>query len=434
MAVPTIDNKPVANPDAVDGLNNISKSEKFKKLHEGNSNFTEQELGDILDTSSPEKNSIDLEDVDSPSFKGILTETQFVALAKEYHARFPNGKKIVRPTIWGNPDGISRLLTNHSQSVGMSFLSDDFGKSVPEPQGRATGLWRPNELLSPEVANLIGTKGGIKKGDFKLSYDEQYKVLRVNNISSWDLVFNIWIDDQGNIKEISRDDVSDRGLFTQTVLQLEQNGIFLPGTAAKIGIGSADIENATKSQQLFGQLGTINNSDLASLPSSDEYNKPNTVGVLQGDARFINPSGQTDGLFTFGAGPCAILIGVLRDPKTGKPSNIGMAHADGMVGQESFHTFFNRLKQGRAGYKIEVYVLSGERTIASRILRAANDAGAEKVFFNADLDGQRNDAAIVDRNGRVYYGDREGFHSLFDPRDVDMLRFSRLSSNSLNFR
>lgn len=78
--------------------------------------------------------------------------------------------------------------------------------------------------------------------------------------------------------------------------------------------------------------------------------------------------------------------------------------------------------------------MSGEQTIASRILRAANNFGADIKFFDADLDGERGDAAIVDKDGNIYYGDRPDFQSLFNYQEITLLQYTRLMTDSLNFR
>ncbi|MDO8520045.1 MAG: hypothetical protein Q7T11_07790 [Deltaproteobacteria bacterium] len=270
MADPTIDNKPVENPDTLEGLQNILKSEPLKKLHDGNPNFTEQELGALLDIDRPAENTLDAIDGTCHDLRKTgLTFNQFETLAKEYHARFPKGEKRVSNSIWGKAPVDGKSWAFEPDRPRLNLLGE-----APSPQGRSNGLWKPDELLNPQVVQLIGTNSQLEKGDFRISYDSEYKVLRVNNISSWDLAFNIWLDDQGNIKGISRDDVSDRGLFTQTVLDLERDGIFLPGTAPKLGISAPDIESATKSRELFLQLGQINNSNIASLPASSAWPIP----------------------------------------------------------------------------------------------------------------------------------------------------------------
>ncbi|MBI2335459.1 MAG: hypothetical protein HYU97_01695 [Deltaproteobacteria bacterium] len=399
----TIDNKPIDNLVAEKGLNALLESDPLKKLHDGNSNVTEEELGSLLDVVNSGQNEINEDDRADILSKVNISPDQFIELVKEYQNRFPQGTKKIGsslfPAVYSDAMAISTFLRN--ENVGS-----------PPPQNSVNGVWTLEDLFSPDILNAIRNKKEIVKGGFRVHHDAQYQVLRINNAHGWDLVFNIWLDGEGKVSRVSRDDSSDRGKFTQAIIDIESDKIFLPGTAQRFGINPEDISKAAESKKLGAELTQINTSDLNSLPSSFEYQQPNTIGVLQGDARFLNPTGKIDGLYTMGAGPCAILIAVSRD-SGGHVTNIGMAHIDGMVREQYIDSFFQRLGQNDKN-TIEIHVISGDEDIAFRILKASQNASATIRFFNADFHGDRSDAAIVDREGKVYYGFREDFRSLFD--------------------
>ncbi|GEM_PF-5100181 len=93
---PTINKRPITDPLVIEGLAAIQKSPVLRKLHNADSDFTEKELGKILDRFTPGENLINLDD----AVKHFADETgispdQFVSLAKEYQAKFPNGSKRV---------------------------------------------------------------------------------------------------------------------------------------------------------------------------------------------------------------------------------------------------------------------------------------------------------------------------------------------------
>lgn len=94
--------KKVENPETLQALKIVSESERFSTLQDGNNDLTETELGSILDIDHPEWNRIDEGDrvTHSSLEKTGLSEEHFVALAKEYHQRFPAGAKRVSSSLW----------------------------------------------------------------------------------------------------------------------------------------------------------------------------------------------------------------------------------------------------------------------------------------------------------------------------------------------
>lgn len=101
MAPLTIGKKQVDDAALIEALEMVQESQSLKPLHDGDDNFTEQELGAVLDCAEPERRQIDAKDADCHASRQTgLTPDQLVLLAKAYRSHFPNGEKYVSSGIW----------------------------------------------------------------------------------------------------------------------------------------------------------------------------------------------------------------------------------------------------------------------------------------------------------------------------------------------
>ncbi len=152
---------------------------------------------------------------------------------------------------------------------------------------------------------------------------------------------------------------------------------------------------------------------LDRLKNSSEYSEDNTVFVCQHEAAILDARiSSVKGLYTSGAGSCAILIAIQKDPKTNDVGRVGMAHIDVFIDSEQIAHFLDEVK-GANGH-LEVYVIGGEKRVVSCIAEACGDSKAQIKCRTANLQQNREDSAIVDCTGTVYYGKRKDLDALFD--------------------
>jgi hypothetical protein len=175
---------------------------------------------------------------------------------------------------------------------------------------------------------------------------------------------------------------------------------------------------STQRAQLYGnpQTGTSANKvkDLASISRYPESSAKTHI-LVQGEACFISANSRMRGLFTFGAGPCSILMITARNQTEESPAVIGAGHIDSYVSDAALDKFFARV----AGFrKVEASVIGGCDATVERILRAAKRANAELVFVAPNSDESRIDDAAMDKSGRIYYGVKD----FSDPQRPEMMK------------
>jgi hypothetical protein len=185
-----------------------------------------------------------------------------------------------------------------------------------------------------------------------------------------------------------------------SALQAEQNP---QHPLLSANAGSAQRRNLYGSQQsgsLLSQLGFGKVEDLPPIESYPERNAKTHI-LVQGEACFIPANAKMAGLFTFGAGPCSILIVTARNRAKENPAMIGAGHIDSYVTDQALDNFFAQVANFR---KVEVSVIGGCAETAEQILQAAKRAHAKPVFVAPNLDESRIDDAAIDKLGNIYYG------------------------------
>lgn len=179
---------------------------------------------------------------------------------------------------------------------------------------------------------------------------------------------------------------------------------------------SAEFANDSVSQMQTGMeqdkeeqaiLSRMTRDSIGQLPISLEYkgSRADTKTILQGQALVADLSADqsVQGLYTFGAGPCAILMLSTRG-NDGKPIKIAMAHLDANARQDDIRNLISMMGDPST---VTATVVSGEKDLALELGKAVRASGVELKFADCDLDGNRDDAAIIDRNGKVYFGSRK---------------------------
>lgn len=92
----SIENRQVEDPDLVALLERVGANKRLAYLHDGNSDFTSDELGKILDVFDTGREKIDPADFRQHQIDHTgLTESDFLALADEYQSRFSGDTKKV---------------------------------------------------------------------------------------------------------------------------------------------------------------------------------------------------------------------------------------------------------------------------------------------------------------------------------------------------
>jgi hypothetical protein len=185
-------------------------------------------------------------------------------------------------------------------------------------------------------------------------------------------------------------------------------GLFLPGSAERLGFTSHELEEGRQYVDEMKNLEALSISDVASLRSSEEYKGGRTELVFQDDAAIIEPDSGLDGLYAFGACTCSILAAVSRDA-IGAVRNVGIAHIDAMVPVDQITLFLDMVRHGK--YALEASVIGGYKTTFSHIVKSCKDADADIVFCRANMDGERVDCAIAGSDGSIYYGSRPDLRS-----------------------
>ena len=202
-----------------------------------------------------------------------------------------------------------------------------------------------------------------------------------------------------------------------------------PEALGKLGFNHGDVAAAgERSREKKERLTSLQVDSVDRLPSSYMYggNEKNTATVLQGDAKIIRPGGSTEGLYTFGSGPCSIVVAVASDAK-GKVTQVGMAHVDANTPRRSISVFLNQARDAAA--TLNVYVISGETETALRVQDSIGLSGATIKFADIDPDGGRVDAVVVDKRGKVFYGDRMGLASI-NEQEMEVMALSRQMPNA----
>lgn len=124
------------------------------------------------------------------------------------------------------------------------------------------------------------------------------------------------------------------------------------------------------------------------------------------EAAFIDSSEGPRALYTKGACPCGILILVSRKGPRWKPYHAALAHVNSAT-EESIAEMFALLRRGQ-DVLTDAYIIGGQIYTSNMILKAAKSQPWVHVKFKwPNIGLRRVDAAAVDNEGRVYYGERE---------------------------
>lgn len=334
-----------------------------------------------------------------------------------------------------------------SKSVSMSDIATSFASlesldshspnSVTEQIDSAGGLQNLNsplnDIIQTDCLNKIKEMKepeDFSAGSFSFTPDididinEKYNVVRfcVGKGQAMEVV-NIWLSkDEYTVKSIETPNGEPPN--AALLARLVDAGGIQPSLLKRIGISQHEIELAKENQILADAMAKkLECDDVDNLPSINQYTGKTTQVVCQGEGYFFIPGKATiDGLYTFGAGPCLILIGTSKD-HSGNIQKIGLAHIDAVIRGEAIDAFFNKLKTPDG--TMEISIISGERETALRVFQASERAGAKIIFAAADFTQHRSDAATVDAQGNIYYGDDYSLNKAVDPKKIEMISMKR---------
>ena len=161
-----------------------------------------------------------------------------------------------------------------------------------------------------------------------------------------------------------------------------------------------------------------NNGNLSSLPSFVKFKGERVAEAYVNEAVFFDPrKAKTDGLYTYGAAECILIVASVKNPYSGEIENIGLTHLNSFLLKNNIgnlEEFFKKLTEKTHG-SVEISILSGGSIAALSVFETCKKFGEIKFMnFDFENDKMRVDAAIVDKQGNVYH--RAGY--LQDIRDV----------------
>ncbi|MCX8166343.1 MAG: hypothetical protein N3E37_00620 [Candidatus Micrarchaeota archaeon] len=258
--------------------------------------------------------------------------------------------------------------------------------------------------------------------DYLLRYDFNLNKIRVLGRNSRNgLVIAFILDDELKIKAIRRYDCHKFSEYEHCLDALQDLchvGILKKDLFKMLGITEWEL-NYSKNlvlyeQRLLSEIEELNKvgpgiSKLASILLVKDQ-KP--FIVLQGMGVILDINNDIyDGLYTFDACPCLILI-VKAFDRSGDLKKIGLAHIDSLVTEDDILLFLNRL----SNYNLEFSIISGEVNRVLLVYKILKQKGySDSIrFFDADLDGSRSDAIYLDKEGTVYYGDNYSWNMEVD--------------------
>ena len=298
------------------------------------------------------------------------------------------------------------------------------------------GLWELEELVEPQSLARLMKGETVQKEPWSAYFDKTSSSIRMRRDVP-EITLSIQVEsDQEIATSLNFYRAISRPEFAGCVLELEELGIFRPGSAYMLGFFPSELSTGRQIVEKTKNFERVNKDDINSLKTCSEYTGGKTEVVLQNDALIMEPGKGVDGLYTFGANPCAILIAVSKE-QTGIVKRAGMAHIDAMINAEQIAQFLNEVKQERED--LEVHIIGGCKEIALCIFESCEGAGAQIKFCSANLKESRVDAAIVDIQGTVYYGNREDLNVLAtleadNEKIKEIVRQARLGAVELSIR
>jgi hypothetical protein len=175
---------------------------------------------------------------------------------------------------------------------------------------------------------------------------------------------------------------------------------------------------STYNDSLNKKLELLNVSDVRSLKKSSEYTGKKTEVIIRAEAVITAPGRGVDGIYTQDAYKCSILVAVSKD-SSDNIKQVGLAHIDESAKKNEIVKFLGRVKRGSE--VLEVHVIGGSKDRPLLIIESCEILDARIKFFRANLEEERVDAAVVDMDGNVYYGERKDLTDLMYKKIDEML-------------
>ncbi len=329
-----------------------------------------------------------------------------------------------------DPEGPLRLPPGRPSGLielgGQVPVSEPFDKAY-EPLPKNSSVSIPvKDVIPADLAEKLAKGEHVKlPGDVEAMYDEKYNVYRFY-VGKGDgmSVVNLWLNkDKSSVEKINTDKDAYKDLNLSIIAKA---GGIKPEVLNTVGIKKEDLEKIVAQQKADKEvLDQLQTGDLEKLPNSLKYagTKENTTTVLQGQAVIadLKNNKEIQGLFTFGAGPCSILM-LQSIGKDGKPEKIAMAHLDGATKPQDINALIAMLGDPK---NVSATVISGQSDLALQVGNALKKSGVKTEFANVDVNGERSDQAIIDRNGKVYYGMRQDLVKVKN-QEMDALVMQRM--------
>ena len=164
-------------------------------------------------------------------------------------------------------------------------------------------------------------------------------------------------------------------------------------------------------KELLARFEHANRGDLGALPKINEYSGKKTAVVYTNQAAILDRNRKTDGIYTFFAWSCSVVVATVKSEFTGVVQRVGMLHLSPEGYDENngaVSDFLKKMKNGAKG-NLEITIISGKSELpglmggrAERVFADCEKYG-KVVFMNSDRHGDREDRVLVDRQGRAYY-------------------------------
>lgn len=337
---------------------------------------------------------------------------------------------LAKPTVLSQIEVRPTVVTQSGELTFPTIDGYDASRISDAPKLRAGVLDSLNvplgSIISKDALSSASKGESVKMSDdLRFSIDRTYNVARFEYGKYPNLnTVNMWLNREGT--GVTRIDNTNGEPIAASLARVADGGGISSDALGKLGLSQTDIsdarQRAIRDREL---LSNLTGGDLASLPNSYEYkgSRQNTDTVLQGEAVIIDPAANPnfEGLYTFGAGPCAVLTLVGKDAD-GSVKSVALAHIDAGVSERDLSALIGQMEN--PGVTLTANVISGEAQTALRIGNVLKDRKVPISFANVDLDGSRSDAVLIDRSGKVYFGERQDLVNV-SPTELDATALKR---------
>ena len=367
----TIGNQRVTDPEVLRAL------EKLGESADGDTDFSETELGQLLDVHDPTSRHIDEQDRRLHGEQADpLTESEFSALAREYRQHFPQGNRTIDTRLFQeapvmgtveSPPEVGWVQLAEPIEIDVEELSEHIPLSGYEDVGEIG-----QQVTAIDGRTILWFQPAAEGG-----FDRVYSPLPPNELAGW----------LASLPEEERTEIFqllDLPAIDEVVLSDFQE-------ARREAIADWDF---LESHLQFPQRAPARIEYVAGPPQELARNiSQRAYGITDADS-------ETPVIGTSGLGPC-IAVTFYHEGVA------ALAHVDSMTDTDSLRDMLDEMGVEPGNPDVEVRLIGGEpssRSLAIRILRSLQELGLEPIQVDIIDKAHPSQLAIDARSGEVYYG------------------------------